>query len=229
MKHIRWANRTLVSLYREGPIGFSPDEQLAEIIDSFRYELQGVGLSLENAVRHRLWTRSRAAREATNDIRAKLITGERRCATSSFIDSGRFCSAGEVAMDLLVQYPSAANRRRLVDFDPPRRYAHYLVQDGLVFVSGMAEEGASLDEQFDRAFYEVTRAMAMENILWTNVLAASLFIERGHDGPSWLVERFSRAAPLPVPYVDCEEVDALASPGKHLEIEITARLTDTAA
>lgn len=175
-------------------------------------------------MRHRIWTRTRPARDASNDVRASLITGSRRCATSSFISEDIFVSGGDVAIELIAQHPSPSNRRRLVDFDPPRRYAHYLVQDGLLFLSGMAESGATLDQQFTNAFGEVTRAMKMENISWENVLSSSLFIERGHGGPAWLIDRLRGAMPLTLPYLECVEVDGLASTDKHLEIEITATL-----
>lgn len=224
MQRIRWAGHTLVSLYGEGPAGGSPEDQLAAVLDRLDETLRSVGLSLENAVRHRLWTRDRASREASNAARARLITGNRRCATSSFIDSRRFVSAADVAIELIAQYPAPGNRRCLVDFTPPRRYAHYLVQDGLLFLSGMAESGATLDDQFSKAVSEVTRAMVTENVAWDDVLSASLFIERGLNDPAWLMERFRQAVPLPLPYVSCEEVDGLASADKHLEIEITAQL-----
>lgn len=225
MKHIRWADHALVALYKEGAAGKAPDAQLAGIVDELDSALRSVGLSLETAVRHRVWTRDRQAREATNDARARLITGNRRCATSSFIDSRRFVSAADVAMELVAQYPGRDNRRRLVDFEPPRRYAHYLVQDGLFFMSGMAESGATLDEQFDKAFGEVRHGMSMEGVSWHDVLSASLFIERGHGDPAWLIERLRNAVPVALPYVACEQVDGLASADKHLEIEITAKLT----
>lgn len=223
MKQIYWAGHSLVGLYREGGAGDSPENQLAGILDRLDDELRSIGLSLENAVRHRLWTRTREARDATNAVRARLIVGDRRCATSSFIDRQRFVSNADVAMELIAQRPAPDNRRRLVDFDPPRRYAHYLVQDGLFFLSGMAETGATMDDQFNNAFHEVTRAMEMESIYWSDVLSASLFIERGHGGPAWLTERLRTLSPVALPYMGCEEVDGLASTDKHLEIEITAK------
>lgn len=224
MKQIVWGGHGLVGLYGEGRRNRSAAEQLADVFASFDQQLLGLGLTLENAVRHRLWTRDRPARDATNEIRASLITGNRRCATSSFISRDIFASDGDVAVELIAQIPALTPHRRLVDFTPPRRYAHYIVQDGLLFLSGMAEEGATLDEQFDRAFAEVRRAMTLEKIDWPDVLSAGLFIERGQGEPRWLLNRFRAAVPVVVPYVDCTPVDGLASSGKHLEIEITARL-----
>lgn len=226
VRHLTWAGQSLVSLYGEGARGASPGDQLADVLDRLDRQLRGLGLSLENAVRHRLWTRTRQARDETNDIRAELIAGERRCATSSFISQDIFVGHGDVAVELIAQVPATAPHRRLVDFDPPRRYAHYLVQDGLLFVSGMAEEGRTMDEQFDKAFAELTRAMSLEHAVWPDVLSASLFVERGQGEARWLLDRFRAAVPVTVPCVDCTTVDALASPGKHLEIEITAKLSD---
>lgn len=223
-KRLQWAGLGLISLYQEGAPGRSPADQLAGVLEACDRRLGEFGLSLENAVRHRLWTRDRRAREESNDIRARLIAGNRRCATSSFIDRDRFASAGDVSVELWAQFPTSAPCRRLVDFDPPRRYAHYLVQDDILHLSGMAETGATIDTQFDNAFGEVVRAMAMEKVAWADVLSASLFIERGHGEPQWLIERFRQAAGTDVPFVECEPVDGLASTDKHLEIEITARL-----
>jgi enamine deaminase RidA (YjgF/YER057c/UK114 family) len=224
MKQVRWAGLGLVSLYEEGAPDRTPADQLAGVLEACDQRLRGFGLSLENAVRHRLWTRDRRARDESNDIRARLISGNRRCATSSFIDRDRFASAGNVALELLAQYPAPAPRRRLVDFEPPRRYAHYLVQDDIFHLSGMAEPGATLDAQFDNAFGQVTAAMQRETVAWADVLSASLFIERGQGEPQWLMERFRKAVGADLPFVECEPVDGLASTDKHLEIEITARL-----
>lgn len=224
VKQVAWAGRSLISLLAEGAPDRTPADQLAGVLEGCDRRLRDIGLSLENAVRHRLWTRDRRARDESNDIRARLIAGNRRCATSSFIDRDRFASAGDVAVELWAQLPASTPRRRLIDFDPPRRYARYLVQDGLFHLSGMAEPGATIDTQFDNAFGEVVRAMAMEKVAWADVLSASLFIERGQGEPQWLIERFRQAAGTDVPFVECEPVDGLASIDKHLEIEITARL-----
>lgn len=224
MKNMTWAGHDLVSLYGEGQAGRAPGQQLSDIFADFERELNGIGLSLENGVRHRLWTRTREAREASNDIRAQLIAGNRRCATSSFISRDVISSGGDVAVEMIAQVPAAAPLRRLVDFSPPRRYARYLVQDGLMFVSGMAEEGDSLEAQFDHAMGEVLVAMRLESVTWNDVFSAQLFLERGDVDPTWLLQRFRNAVGADLPYLDCEEVDGLASPGKHLEIEITANL-----
>lgn len=224
VKHMRSAGLRLIGLSGEGIPGLTPADQLAGLLDAFDKRLRQDGLALENAVRHRLWTRDRRARDESNDIRARLISGNRRCATSSFIDRDRFASAGDVAIELWAQYPASTQRRRLVDFDPPRRYAHYLVQDGVFHLSGMAEPGATLDAQFDNAFGEVIRAMEMEKVAWPDVLSASLFVERGQGEPRWMMERFRKAAGAELPFVECEAVDGLASVDKHLEIEITARI-----
>ena len=47
---------------------------------------------------------------------------------------------------------------------------------------------------------------------------------RGQGEALWLLDRFRSAVPVIIPYVESTTVDGLASPGKHLEIEITAKL-----
>lgn len=224
VKRMTWAGHSLVSLYGEGDPKRTPAEQLTDVFATLDRELTELGLSLDNGVRHRIWTSSREAREASNGVRAELITGNRRCATSSFISRDVISSGGDVAVEMIAQVPAATPVRRLVVFFPPRRYARYLVQDGLMFVSGMAEEGASMDAQFANAMGEIAVAMRQESVTWDNVFSAQLFIERGDTDPTWLLNRFREAVGGGLPHLDCEEVDGLASPGKHLEIEITAAL-----
>ena len=224
-KQMTWGGRSLVSLFGEGAPGRTPAEQLTDVFETLDRQLREFDLSLENAVRHRVWTRDRRARDASNEARARVITGNRRCATSSFISRDIFSSGGDVAVEMIAQVPAATPVRRLVDFAPPRRYARYLVQDGLLFVSGMAEEGDSLEAQFDRAMREVIAAMRQESVEWNDVFSAQLFLERGDVDPTWLLQRFRDAVGFDLPNLDCEEVDGLASPDKHLEVEITAKLT----
>ena len=224
VKRMTWGDHSLVSLYGEGSPGRDPADQMADVFAELDRELRALGLSLDNGVRQRIWTSSRETREASNDMRAQLITGNRRCATSSFISRDVIASGGDVAVEMIAQFPAAVPERRLVDFTPPRRYARYLVQDGLMFVSGMAEPGATMEAQFAKAMGEIAVAMRMESVTWENVFSAQLFIERGDTDPIWLLNRFREVIGGGLPHFDCEEVDGLASPDKHLEIEITATL-----
>ncbi len=63
-----------------------------------------------------------------------------------------------MAVEFYAVRPRDPSSRRIVDFDPPRRYAHYLCVDDWLFLSGMAEEGETMDLQFDRAFAQVQAA-----------------------------------------------------------------------
>jgi hypothetical protein len=58
---------------------------------------------------------------------------------------------------------------------------------------------------------------------WQDVVDVCLFIERGRGSAEWLSNAFQSAAPACAARIAVETVDGLASPGKHLEIEIIAR------
>ena len=222
-KLLCWGGTKFLSLYGEGGRG-SPSEQLETVILGFERALSSHGLALEDAVFHRLWARDRATRDGVNEPRARLLAGDRRTASSSFISADHIVSGNAVAMEMIAFKAKAPKGRRLVDFTPPRRYAHYMVQDDWLFLSGMAEDAPTMDGQFDRAFAAVEAALAREKTDWSRVREANLFLERGKAETGWLEDRFKSAAqPLP-PRITFEVVDGLASPEKNLEIEIVTAI-----
>lgn len=222
-KLLCWGETDLLCLYGEGGKG-TPEAQLEGLILGFDKTLRGHGLGLEDAVFHRLWARDRSVRDGINEARGRLLSKDRRTASSSFISAGRIVSASAVALEMIAFKAKRPQSRRLVDFTPPRRYAHYLVQDDWLFLSGMAEDAPTIDGQFDKAFAQVEAALRREKTGWGRVREATLFLERGKAELRWLEDRFRQAArPLP-PRVTIEVVDGLASPEKNLEIEVIAAI-----
>src|SRR3546814_8759149 len=73
VKRLTWAGHSLVSLYGEGAVGDPPETQLAYVLEHLDDDLRGIGLSLENAVRHRLWTRDRSE-EHTSELQSLMRT-----------------------------------------------------------------------------------------------------------------------------------------------------------
>ena len=126
-------------------------------------------------------------------------------------------------MEFYAVRPLDRSTRKIVTFDPPRRYAHYLAADDWLFLSGMAEEGDTMDVQFDKAFAQVQGALDLEGFTWADVCSASLFLQSGQATPDWMLERFRLAALVQPSVVSFELVDELANTPKHLEIEIIAR------
>ncbi|MBX9757863.1 MAG: hypothetical protein K2Y29_03735, partial [Beijerinckiaceae bacterium] len=173
----------------------------------------------------RLWMSDRESGATLNEARDRLLRHTIRTASSSFFSRGRMPGGGAVFVEFHAVRPVNPASRRIVEFDPPRRYAHYLAVDDWLFLSGMAEEGETMDAQFDLAFAQVQAALDMERLGWEDVLSASLFLERGKADEEWLLDRFRKAAPRQPALVTIETVDGLANTPKHLEIEIIARGT----
>lgn len=218
---VHWGETDLIYLYGEGQQG-PPGAQLGALIERCEDVLYKRDLSLESGVFHRLWAKDRKTRDGLNEVRAQLLTGARRTASSSFISTSHMTAEGTIALEMIAFRAKEPETRRLMDFIPARRYAHYMVQDNWLFSSGMAEEAATLDEQFDKALAKVEEALKRENKSWSCVVEASFFLERRHGSLRWLKDRFRGAVALQPPRLIFEEVDGLASPGKNLEIEVIA-------
>ena len=200
-----------------------PGEQLESIVEACRTALAFEGLSNKDVALSRLWMRDRDSAAALNDERERLLRGDFRSASSSFFSRQRMSGEGVVAVEFYAVRPLDRSSRRIVTFDPPRRYAHYLAVDDWLFLSGMAEEGDTMDAQFDKAFAQVQSALDMEGLTWADVCSASLFLQNGKAAPDWMLERFRTAAPVQPHVVTFEVVDELANTPTHLEIEVIAR------
>ena len=201
----------------------SPAEQLEQAVAECSAALSAEGLSASDLALVRLWMNDRDSAAQFNDVRDALLRRAHRAASSSFFSRNRMEKDGVVAVEFYAVRARDASSRRIVDFDPPRRYAHYLCVDDWLFLSGMAEEGETMDLQFDRAFAQVQAALDAEGLSWDNVCSASLFLQKGQAAPDWMLDRFRWAAPIQPPVVTFEIVDELANTPKHLEIEVIAR------
>lgn len=222
VRHLKWGGDDFVSIYGEGKTG-EVGRQLAELLDRIETELAAAGLSLDDAVFHRLWSRTREGREEVGAVRERRFAGNRRTASSSFIAARRLAGPGDVALEVIARRASPGEERRLFDFEPPRRYAHYMVSGRWLFLSGMAETGDSMEQRFTRAMAELEVAMRTTSMGWGNVVEATLFMERGKGTLEWLRQSFLAAVPIAPDLIAAEYVDGLASTDKHLEIEIVAR------
>ena len=125
---------TLVSA--EGASG-APGKQLESVVAACRAALAEEGLSNVDVALSRLWMRDRESAAALNDERERLLRGEFRSASSSFFSRQRMSGEGVVAVEFYAVRPLDRSTRKIVTFDPPRRYAHYLAVDDWLFLSGM--------------------------------------------------------------------------------------------
>ena len=208
---------------RASGAGLSAEAQLEHAVASCRTALVGEGLSPDETIMTRLWMRDRESGATLNEARNRLLRNTFRTASSSFFSCGRMPEGAKVTLEFYALRPKAPSSRRIVEFDPPRRYAHYLVVDDWLILSGMAEEAPTMDEQFDRSFAQAQAALNAEGFKWSDVISANLFLERGTSQRKWLLDRFRMAVPCPPAALSLELVDGLANSPKHLEIEVIAK------
>jgi hypothetical protein len=96
-----WQGQGFVYLGLEGKAGEPLEQQSQALFARAGHELRSFGLSLDkNVVRTRVFGRTREARNAVSDRRAKTFSGPARAATSSFIAPAHFESGADVARDL---------------------------------------------------------------------------------------------------------------------------------
>ncbi len=220
----KWLGLELVTMRAESRPGPAV-EQFSALLDEAEIILCHHQLTLDDAVFTRFWLRDRAIGEPLREVRKRRFDGNRRTASSSFYSTSHIFGAGDVSMDLYAFKAQKPDTRRLVDFNPPRRYAHYMMQDSWMFLSGMAEEAPDLQAQFDAALAQVNNAMGQEEKSWSKVVEATLFIEAAQaptdQAPTeWMWKAFKKSVPTMPPRISIEAVDGLASTTKHLEIEV---------
>ncbi|MDH3446403.1 MAG: hypothetical protein OEN50_20965, partial [Deltaproteobacteria bacterium] len=193
-----------------------------ELFRRFEDELKPHNLSLNNAVRVRVWGRDKNARTNATASRSKILTGGRRAASSSFISRGWFDSEGVAGLELLAMRPLDASAKRMpVDFEPPRNYLLYLEIDGVIFFSGFTSEAATLEQQVADVMATYEHALAQAHTDWNNVKKFSVLLRRDYDVA--VVKRaLAHANPRHVPEVEFSFVDGFAGDKYLLEIEATA-------
>lgn len=147
-KLFNWLGREFVEIIGEGKTGAPPDSSANELFRKFEAELKAHGLSLDNTARIRMWGRDKDARTLATAARSKILTGNRKAASSSFISREWFDSDATAGLELLAMRPiNPGAERRPVDFEPARNYLCYLRYDSVLFYSGFTSDAATLEEQ----------------------------------------------------------------------------------
>jgi len=124
-----------IAVSGESRPGLPPDEATRDLFARFNTALNAHGLSLDDTVRTRLWGRDRAARDGGSGERVKVLSGQARSASSSYISPSHFDSEGAVAVDLWAMRGAA--EKTVQEYDPPIVPPRYITTGGLVFLSGV--------------------------------------------------------------------------------------------
>ena len=147
-RYFCWLDREFIEISAEGRAGAPADVATAELFQDFEAELKGHGLSLDYTARIRVWGRDKDARTLATAARSKILSGNRKAASSSFISSEWFDSNGTAGLELLAVRPVNPNpERRPVDFQPARNYLCYLGYESVLFFSGFTSDAVTLEEQ----------------------------------------------------------------------------------
>jgi enamine deaminase RidA (YjgF/YER057c/UK114 family) len=221
-KIFNWLGREFVEIVGEGDAGASPENATNELFQRFEAELKLHGLSLDNTARIRVWGRDKDARTLATAARSKILTGNRKAASSSFISRDWFDSDAASGLELLAMWPSGHGaERQPVDFEPARNYLCYLGYDGWLFFSGFTSEARSLEQQVVEVLATIDGALMRAGIDWSKVRKLSALLQRGHDVET-VRRALASAGRANVPEIEFSFVDGFAGEKYLLEIEATA-------
>jgi len=185
-------------------------------------ELHTYGLSLDDTVRIRVWGRDRDARALATAARSKILTGQRKAASSSFISQQWFDSDASAGLELLAMKPmNSGADRRPVEFEPARNYLCYLRYDAVLFFSGFTSDAATLAEQVPDVIRALSNAFAVAGTGWSKVVKLSVFLQRSQKVDT-VMDLLAKGPRPNVPEVEFIYVDGFAGEKYLVEIEATA-------
>ncbi|HEX9879781.1 MAG TPA: hypothetical protein VGB25_06265 [Candidatus Binatia bacterium] len=221
-----WLGGEFIALSTEGSPGESAAEAAQGIFTRFDETLRGLGLTLECAVRTRLWTTDRESRDRASDVRFKRLSGAARASSSSFIAPDRFQSDARVALDMIaMKPPRPGGRKTVVEYDPPKRPCRYVAVDGFVFLTGEESKKALrpvLADQWREIYSLLTDTLAQAGASWAETARVSCFLHRSQD-PAALRAMMANDVKTEIPFMEIAWVDDYALPGGLLEVEVTAK------
>jgi enamine deaminase RidA (YjgF/YER057c/UK114 family) len=217
-----WLDHEFIRLYAEGQPGVAVPEATRAALGRIGTQLQAHGLSLDDTMRTRLFARDRAGRDAGSAARREVMSNRARSASTGVFAPAVFQSDAAVALEVLAMRPrSPGATKTLREYDPPRTPLRYLVQDGIIFVSGETKAGATLAEQVGATLAAHGESLATAGSGWERAVLVSCFLQRGETLEA-LRAALRQAAPLANVPLECELVEGFAGEGRLVEIEVTA-------
>ena len=221
-KIFSWLGREFVELSAEAKPAATATVEAQRLFGRFNEELKPHGLSLDNAVRSRLWGRDRESRDLGSDERVKILSGKARSASSSYIAPNHFDSDAKIAVDLLAMKPSSQDmQKRIVEYDPPIVPIRFLVYDSVVVLSGVTTVLPTLAEQLDNILPRISGSLKDGGSSWDRVARISFYLHRSQTIEK-LNELFGNRVKAPLAQREYCFVDGYSSAGKLCEVEVTA-------
>jgi len=219
MRLFDWLGREFVAASCEGDAGLAGDEGVKEIVDRIADKIGRVGYSLDDTVRTRLWGKDRESRDLGSQARAKILQGQARSASASFIAPEHFDSEGRVALDFLAMRSQAG--KRLQEYDPPITPLRYLELDSMIFLSGVTSTLLTLPEQVKEIVTRIGKSLEHAGAPWNKVVLVSFFLHRSQNLDE-LRKAFGQCVEVAPRCAEYALVDGYSAKDKLLEIEVTA-------
>ena len=220
MKSFDWLGREFVAVSCEGAAGAPADQGMDGILDRIEAAIGGLGLSLEDTVRTRLWARDRESRNLGSKARSARMRDTARSSSSSYIAPGHLDSDAAVALDFVAM--RSGGGKKLVEYDPPIVPLRYLDLEGLVFLSGVTSTSGNLAEQTAEICGLIGESLEHAGVSWEQAVLVSFFLHQDED-PAALRDAFGQAVKSCPAATECSFVEGYSALGKLLEIEVTAR------
>ncbi|MSQ27115.1 MAG: hypothetical protein EXR51_03120 [Dehalococcoidia bacterium] len=215
--------RQFVALSGEGDSARAPGEATAALLERMAGELNGLGLSLDNTVRTRLWGRTREDRDGGSSERVKRLSGLARSASSSYISPAHFDSDAGIALDLIALRPSQPGlEKRIVEYDPPVVPLRYLVHDSFMVLSGVTAVLPSLGEQVSEILGLIEGSLKHAGLSWDQVIEVGVCLHRSQSLKR-LESLLRPRLPFDTARIGFSFADGYSTPGKLVEIEVTAQ------
>ncbi len=217
-----WLGREFVALSCEGNAEGTATEETQDIFRRIDSELKRMSLSLENTVRTRLWGRDRESRDLGSEQRVKILSGNARSASSSYIAPDHFDSNSKVSIDLVAMRPVGPEADKILkEYDPPVVPLRYLVYDSIVFLSGVTAVLPNLEDQMSDILPRIQGSLADAGTSWEKAVNVSFYLHRSQNLGT-LKKLFEVTVMAEIPQMEYAFVDGYSSEGKLIEVEVTA-------
>ena len=221
----RLLDHEFFTLSAEADPTLPPDEGARDLLGLFEAELNHYGLKREDVVRHRLWGRDRETWTGGRE-RFKFFSEAARAASSSYLSPRHFHSDAQIAFDVFAMRPlSADSVKHVEDYDPPTTVLRYLNIDNVVVLSGNTYDQGQLSDQLNVILPRITQTLAHAGTSWRQVARMSCLLQRDEqlDNLKGLLTE-TLGADQPIDAQEFQFVDAFSTPGKLIEVEVTAAL-----
>ena len=217
-----WFGREFIELSCEGDGRGSATDEARAVFQHMSDELGHFGMTLDHVIRTRLWGRDRASRDAGSEIRAQILVGGARAASSSYSSTERFENPnGRIALDLVALKTAPAPRKIIRENEPPRTPIRYMTIGDLVVLSGMTSQLPTLEAQLANILPRIGSALQEAGSDWSKVGLMSCYLHRSQS-PEALkagLAKWTTAAPIKL---EIGFSDGYSAPDKLIEIETTA-------